>query len=212
MCWGNVQRTNRSSFYTCMHASIRTYVRTRRYTYPFLCMHVHACTCIYIQIPTCTYTAQMHYTYTANIQTYIQTLRISKYNFNPLWLQLVLWQSLFGYKRIHLPYELKPRQEQSDSFGQQVQGMPSQEGLDLSGMHTKTVRCENKTMKSVEDLQSLMYGNWTATLHLVILALFVRNTCCLTGWKALCKHHLVRGECWNETLTCSDKLFQMEPL
>lgn len=133
MCWGNVQRTNRSSFYTCMHASIHTHVRTRRYTYPYLCMHIHACTCIYIQIHTCTYTAHMQYTYTANIQTYIQTLCISKYKFNPLWLQLFSWQSFFAYKRIHLPYELKPRQEQSDPFGQQVQGMPSQEGLDLCG-------------------------------------------------------------------------------
>ena len=85
-------------------------------------------------------------------------------------------------------------------------GCPPKKDLTYAGMHTKTVRCENKTMKSVED------RNWRATFNLVLLALFVRDTCCLTGWKALCKHHLVRGEWWNETLTCSDKLFQMEPL
>lgn len=149
MCWGNVQRTNRSSFYTyaCTHTQI--YIPIPMHAYTCVYLHLHTDTYMYIHSTNALYIHCKH-------ATYIQTLCTSKYKFNSLWFQFFLWQSFFAYKIIHLPYELKPRQEQSDPFGQQVQGMPSQEGLDLCGhaYQTSTMWEQNNEKRRRSKLKS----------------------------------------------------------
>lgn len=198
--------------HVCMHAYIGMCAHADIHTHSYACMYMHvlAFTNRYLHVHT------QHKCIIHTLQTYKHTYKHYAYQ-NIISIHcdcnLSCDRAFLDIKESICRMSWNQGKSSRIPLDSKCKGCPPKKDLTYAGMHTKTVRCENKTMKSVEDLQSLMYGNWTATLHLVILALFVRNTCCLTGWKALCKHHLVRGECWNETLTCSsDKLFQMEPL
>ena len=190
-----------------MHASIHTHVHTHAD------IHTHTNACIYMHVLAFTYryihVHTQHKCIIHTLQTYKHTYKHYAYqNINS-----INCDCNFSCDRAFLHIKesicrMSWNQGKSSRIplDSKCKGCPPKKDLTYAGMHTKTVRCENKTMKSVED------RNWRATFNLILLSLFVRDTCCLTGWKALCKHHLVRGECWNETLTCSDKLFQMEPL
>ena len=117
-----------------MHASIHTHVHTHAD------IHTHTNACIYMHVLAFTYryihVHTQHKCIIHTLQTYKHTYKHYAYqNINSINCDCNFScdRAFFAYKRIHLPYELEPRQEQSDPFGQQVQGMPSQEGLDLCG-------------------------------------------------------------------------------